>query len=261
MTTGTTTIFDVIAPFNSTINLSQTGTLAPGHYTFSVSLDAITQELSDIGSARAMGNFTFALNRPPATPTPLPVATHFVVSAPSAVFAGDPFGFTVTAQDQFNNTATTYPGTVHFTSSDPGASLPFDSTLTNGTGSFEVELNTLGSQTITTRDTNDSSITGTSNPISVVKNSPAPPTPTPTPAPTPTPGPTGTPLPTPCGVTFSENFDAVTAPSLPTGWTTTATWSSQLLGKLPRPISSAHLTMCGRSRVHRYRRDCIGNSH
>ena len=53
--------------------------------------------------------------------------------------------------------------------------------------------------------------------------SPTPP-PTPgTPSPTPTataPPPTPSPIPTPCGVTFSENFDGVTPPALPAGWTT-----------------------------------------
>ena len=41
-------------------------------------------------------------------------ATHFSVSAPSSVTAGSPFSVTVTALDQFNNIATGYTGTVHF---------------------------------------------------------------------------------------------------------------------------------------------------
>src|SRR5207248_1828043 len=94
-------------------------------------------------------------------------ATHFTVSAPSNATAGNSFNFTVTAQDQFNNTATSYGGTVHFTSSDGQAVLPADSTLTNGTGTFSATLDTAGSQTITATDTNTSSITGTSNSILV----------------------------------------------------------------------------------------------
>ncbi|PYJ10943.1 MAG: hypothetical protein DMF06_04410, partial [Verrucomicrobia bacterium] len=47
--------------------------------------------------------------------------------------------------------------------------------------------------------------------------SPPPPTPTATPTLAPA---TATPIPTPCGVTLSENFDGVTAPALPAGWTT-----------------------------------------
>src|SRR5262249_4587628 len=80
-------------------------------------------------------------------------ATHFLVSAPSSATAGSAFNFTVTAQDQFNNTATSYAGTVHFTSSDGNATLPSDSTLTNGTGSFSATLTTGGNQTITATDT------------------------------------------------------------------------------------------------------------
>src|SRR5205823_4918029 len=95
-------------------------------------------------------------------------ATHFSVSAPSSATAGTVFSFTVTAQDQFNNTATGYAGTVHFTSSDGQAVLPANSPLTNGTGTFSATLNTPGNQTITATDTATSSITGTSNAINVV---------------------------------------------------------------------------------------------
>src|SRR5207302_248949 len=77
------------------------------------------------------------------------------------------FSFVVTAQDQFNNTATGYAGTVHFTSTDGPAVLPSNSTLTSGIGSFSATLRTAGSQTLTATDTSNSSITGTSNTIAV----------------------------------------------------------------------------------------------
>src|SRR5205807_1892254 len=86
---------------------------------------------------------------------------------PASATAGSAFNFTVTAQDQFNNTATGYAGTVHFTSSDGQAVLPSDSTRSNGTGSFRATLKTAGSQTITATDTANASITGTSNTITV----------------------------------------------------------------------------------------------
>ena len=92
-------------------------------------------------------------------------ATHFAVSAPASATNGTAFNFTVTALDQFNNTATSYGGTVHFTSSDGSATLPANSTLTNGTGTFSATLRTNGNQTITATDT--TSITGTSNTIVV----------------------------------------------------------------------------------------------
>jgi hypothetical protein len=94
-------------------------------------------------------------------------ATHFSVSAPATANAGSPFSFTVTALDAFNNTATGYSGTVHFTSSDGQASLPANSGLTTGAGSFQATLATGGNQTLTATDTASSSITGTSGPIAV----------------------------------------------------------------------------------------------
>src|SRR5581483_233312 len=69
--------------------------------------------------------------------------------------AGIPYSVTVTAQDQFNNTATAYGGTVHFTTSDTNGtvSLPTDSTLTSGVATFGVTLNTAGSVSVTATDT------------------------------------------------------------------------------------------------------------
>jgi uncharacterized delta-60 repeat protein len=94
-------------------------------------------------------------------------ATHYNVSAPATSTVGAAFNFTVMALDQFNNTATSYTGTVHFTSSDASATLPADSTLSNGAGTFSATLNTAGNQTITAKDTSPASVAGTSGAISV----------------------------------------------------------------------------------------------
>src|SRR5437867_1393806 len=94
-------------------------------------------------------------------------ATHYSVTAPASATAGTAFSVTVTALDQFNNTATGYTGTVHFTSSDGAAVLPANTTLTSGIGSFSATLKTAGSRTLTATDTVTSSITGTSNAITV----------------------------------------------------------------------------------------------
>src|SRR5207244_1888386 len=92
----------------------------------------------------------------------------------STATAGGPFSITVTAQDQFNNTATGYTGTVHFTKSDSGtgSSVPADYTFVagdNGTHTFTngVTFVTAGNQTVTATDTVTSSITGTSNTVAV----------------------------------------------------------------------------------------------
>ena len=87
-------------------------------------------------------------------PAKVPVAGHFLV-------------MTVTAEDQYGNIATSYTGTVHFTSTDSQAVLSDPSTLTNGVGSFAVLLQTAGPQTITAND-KANNITGISNPTTTV---------------------------------------------------------------------------------------------
>ena len=100
------------------------------------------------------------------TPPPL-VATHFSVTTTATPVAGAAFNFTVTALSASGQTATSYSGTVHFTSTDGQAVLPANSTLINGTGTFSVTMKTVGSQTITSTDSVTASITGTSNSINV----------------------------------------------------------------------------------------------
>src|SRR5207248_3676881 len=101
-------------------------------------------------------------------------ATHFSVSAPASATAGNAFSFTVTALDQFNNTATGYTGTAHFTKSDSGtgSAVPANYTFVagdNGAHTFTngVTFVTAGNQTVTATDTVTSSITGTSNNVAV----------------------------------------------------------------------------------------------
>src|SRR5207248_8718253 len=59
-----------------------------------------------------------------------------------------------TAQDPYGNTATSYAGTVHFSSSDTsvGVLLPANSSLTNGQRSFSATLIKAGAQTLTASD-------------------------------------------------------------------------------------------------------------
>jgi hypothetical protein len=94
-------------------------------------------------------------------------AARFVVTTPSSAIAGVPVSVTVTAVDSENNVATSYFGTVAFASTDGSALVPPNSTLTNGTGTFNVTFETAGSQTVTAVDTITSSITGTSAAVAV----------------------------------------------------------------------------------------------
>ena len=97
-------------------------------------------------------------------------ATHFSLTAPATVSASTFFSVTVLALDVSNNTVASYSGTVHFTSSDPHAVLPGDSSLNNGVATFSATLMTLGSQAITATDTVTATITGSSSSIDVATN-------------------------------------------------------------------------------------------
>ena len=107
---------------------------------------------------------------PGVTVTPGP-ATHFVVTGyPNPTVAGVSHSFTVTAQDQFNNTTTGYTGTVDITSTDGNAVLPapyaFQATDA-GAKTFPATLKTAGSQSISVADAGDSTINGSQSGIVV----------------------------------------------------------------------------------------------
>ncbi len=93
-----------------------------------------------------------------------------VAGFPSPITAGVAGSFTVTARDSYGNIATTYLGTVHFTSSDGNASLPANYTFTAsdaGVHTFSATLKTAGTQSITATDTTTASITSTDGGITV----------------------------------------------------------------------------------------------
>lgn len=90
---------------------------------------------------------------------------------PSPQTAGSTGSVTVTAQDQFGNTAGGYTGRVHFSSTDAQAVLPADYTFAgadNGSRTFSgVTLKTAGTQSITASNTVAFSFSGTQAGISV----------------------------------------------------------------------------------------------
>jgi sugar lactone lactonase YvrE len=92
-----------------------------------------------------------------------PIASLYV-QAGTATATGQAFYFDVTAKDSSNNTVTGYSGTVHFSSSDPAATLPADYTFTaadKGLHAFFLAFNTPGSQTVTVTDTSNTSLSAT----------------------------------------------------------------------------------------------------
>src|SRR5207253_5632122 len=87
------------------------------------------------------------------TTSAAPASTLVLATGLTTTPAGSSIPFTVTAKDPYGNTSTGYPGTVHFTSSDPApGALPANSTLSNGQGSFNATLDTAGSQRIVATD-------------------------------------------------------------------------------------------------------------
>jgi len=96
-----------------------------------------------------------------AAPAAAGPATHFRVSFPlGGGEAGTPLFVAVTAQDAAGNEDPAFTGTLHFTSSDPLATLPPDTPIAGDTAT-EVTFGTAGDQTLTATATNGS-ITGAS---------------------------------------------------------------------------------------------------
>ena len=107
-------------------------------------------------------------------------AASIRLDVPATALPGLPFDVTLVLLDGVGNVATglavPYTGTIHFTSSDPLATLPPDYTFTqsysatdSGTRTFSgVVLMMPGDQTITATDTVKPTIAGTSPPISVI---------------------------------------------------------------------------------------------
>ncbi len=75
------------------------------------------------------------------------------LTVPAAAAAGTPFAVTVTEKNRDGTDATTYNGTLTFTSSDSLAVLPAPSQLVNGAGVFTITLYSDGPQTIAVSDT------------------------------------------------------------------------------------------------------------
>jgi hypothetical protein len=151
------------------VSLPPDSTLASGQRTFSATLIKVGSQTitgTDVGNASVTGSLTVRV-------APGAAAT-IAVSTPATVKANQPFVLTVTLRDRYGNIATTYTGTLHFTSSDmlamPANQLPADYGFTaadGGSHSFAAALVTPGTQTISASDTSNAGLTGTSSPITV----------------------------------------------------------------------------------------------
>jgi hypothetical protein len=150
----------------------------PADYTFTLA-DADTHTFTGAVTLNATGPDTIGVSDAQQTSNPgsatvtvnAAAASSLTVSGfPNPTTSGVAGTFTVTAKDALSNTATSYRGTVHFTSSDGSAVLPVDYTFTavdNGVHSFSATLKTVGTQSLTATDTVSATITGSQTGIVV----------------------------------------------------------------------------------------------
>jgi hypothetical protein len=166
---------NIVSSYGGAIRFSSTDGAAtlPANYAFTAAdagshtftpgatfrtLGSQTLTATDISNATITGLKTVAVGPGPATQL-----TVSGLANPSA--AGTAQSLTVTAKDQFGNTATGYTGTIHVSSTDGAATLPVDYTFTAGdsgahTFAGSVTLKTPGSRSVTATDTASGSITG-----------------------------------------------------------------------------------------------------
>ena len=103
--------------------------------------------------------------------TPLPGSATGKSGTPSSQSAGQAFAVGAWSTDAYWNPVTSADN-VRITSSDGAASTPVSGALTNGFRSFNVTLNTVGTQTLTVADLTNGSIQGMTSPgIAVQPNS------------------------------------------------------------------------------------------
>lgn len=149
---------------------------APADYTFTA-LDGGTHTFTNGVFLSAAGPQTVTVTD---TVHPAVTGSAGIVVSPGAatrfqvVASGGNRGVALTllvfVRDLYGNLVSGYRGTVHFTSTDPLATLPADYTFTAADGgghTFTNTFNTSGVQTITVTDTADPSITGTSFGVTV----------------------------------------------------------------------------------------------
>jgi hypothetical protein len=163
-------------PYTGTIAFTSSGSAGlPANYTFT-SADNNSHTFSNAITPRSAGSQTFTVTDTLAggfTGSAQVTVTnnvdgYFTVSGPTSASSGVPFNFTITALSGSGSLNSSYSGTVHFTSSDPQATLPADATLANGVGTLPATLRTAGVQTILAADTANSGIAGLSNNIPVL---------------------------------------------------------------------------------------------
>lgn len=175
----------VVPSYTGTIQFSSTDGTAtlPGNYTFTsgTGLDNGTHTFNGLNgviltsAAQLQSVFITDNSVTPLTAStsditvvPGPAVKLLMTGQPATISVGQAFSVNVTLYDQYDNIATGYPGTVHFTTSDSTGLPPPNSPLTNGAGSFNYDLFTVGNWTLTATDTVNNGLTSTTAPVAVL---------------------------------------------------------------------------------------------
>ncbi|HEX8172931.1 MAG TPA: NEW3 domain-containing protein [Thermoanaerobaculia bacterium] len=172
--TARDSVGNVATGYTGTVHFTSTDGAAvlPANYTFTggdagVHVFSVTLKTSGSRTVTATDTVTATIAGTTAAITVSPdAAATLTVSAPASSTAGNAVSVTVTAKDAFNNIATGYSGTVHFTSADASAVLPSDYTFVagdNGAHLFSATLKTAGAQSITAADTVSPAIAGSAS--------------------------------------------------------------------------------------------------
>ena len=156
----------VATGYTSTIHFSSSDIQAglPADYTFTAAdagVHTFTVTLKSAGSEFVSATEVAGTVTGGAIVNVAPAAASGLTLAGGGGSIGVARPITVVAHDRYGNLATGYHGTVHFTSSDPRAVLPANTTLVNGTAAVNATFMTVGIQTITATDVAAPSINGT----------------------------------------------------------------------------------------------------
>ena len=160
--------------YTGTVHLTDTdtGTTLPadytftaadrGSHTFTITPSAVGTETvtaTDTATATITGSADLTVSA-------APVATHLAVVTRPGAYAGAPTEVVVAALDANNHVVPTYTGTVHFTDTDTGATLPADYTFTaadKGVHTFTITPSAVGTETVTATDGATATVTGSAD--------------------------------------------------------------------------------------------------
>ena len=107
------------------------GNITSGLGTFTATLRSAGNQTIDV-----LDSATQSLGGGTTSTVSAATASYFTLADAGIVTGGSPFAVTVSAWDVYNNIATSYTGTVHFTTGDSVGTLPSNATLTSGAGSL-----------------------------------------------------------------------------------------------------------------------------